>query len=36
VPFTEYARVILPLVVLRWLDCVLEPTKADVLADTSR
>src|SRR5437870_5830386 len=28
----EYGRVILPLVVLRRLDCVLEPTKADVLA----
>ena len=29
---SEYGRVILPLVVLRRLDCVLEPTKADVLA----
>jgi type I restriction enzyme M protein len=28
---SEYGRVILPLVVLRRLDCVLEPTKADVL-----
>jgi len=25
---SEYGRVILPLVVLRWLDCVLEPTRA--------
>jgi type I restriction enzyme M protein len=29
---SEYGRVILPLVVLRRLDCVLEPTKANVLA----
>jgi type I restriction enzyme M protein len=29
---SEYGRVILPLVVLRRLDCVLEPTKARVLA----
>jgi type I restriction enzyme M protein len=29
---SEYGRVMLPLVVLRRLDCVLEPTKADVLA----
>jgi type I restriction enzyme M protein len=29
---SEYGRVILPLVVLRRLDCVLDPTKADVLA----
>ena len=29
---SEYGRVILPLVVLRRLDCVLEPTKAAVLA----
>jgi type I restriction enzyme M protein len=28
---SEYGRVILPLVVLRRLDCVLEPTKAAVL-----
>lgn len=28
---SEYGKVILPLVVLRRLDCVLEPTKADVL-----
>jgi type I restriction enzyme M protein len=27
----EYGKVILPLTVLRRLDCVLEPTKADVL-----
>ena len=32
---SEYGRVILPLVVLRRLDCVLEPTKADVLARAS-
>ena len=30
---SEYGRVILPLVVLRRLDCVLEPTKAEVLAE---
>jgi type I restriction enzyme M protein len=29
---SEYGRVILPLVVLRRLDCVLEPTKTEVLA----
>ena len=29
---SEYGRVILPLTVLRRLDCVLEPTKAEVLA----
>ena len=29
---SEYGRVILPLVVLRRLDCVLDPTKANVLA----
>jgi type I restriction enzyme M protein len=29
---SEYGRVILPLVVLRRLDCVLEPTKPDVVA----
>jgi type I restriction enzyme M protein len=29
---SEYGRVILPLVVLRRLDCVLEPTRAEVLA----
>ncbi len=29
---SEYGQVILPLVVLRRLDCVLEPTKAEVLA----
>ena len=29
---SEYGRVILPLVVLRRLDCVLDPTKAEVLA----
>src|SRR4051812_26001170 len=29
---SEYGRVILPLTVLRRLDCVLEPTKAKVLA----
>ena len=28
---SEYGRVILPLVVLRRLDCVLEPTKRQVL-----
>jgi type I restriction enzyme M protein len=35
---SEYGRVILPLVVLRRLDCVLEPTKQDVLerAETLR
>jgi type I restriction enzyme M protein len=29
---SEYGRVILPLVLLRALDCVLEPTKSQVLA----
>ena len=29
---SEYGKVILPLTVLRRLDCVLEPTKADVLS----
>ena len=29
---SEYGRAILPLVLLRRLDCVLEPTKAQVLA----
>ena len=29
---SEYGKVILPLTVLRRLDCVLEPTKAKVLA----
>lgn len=29
---SEYGKVILPLVVIRRLDCVLEPTKSDVLA----
>ena len=29
---SEYGKVILPMVVLRRLDCVLEPTKAAVLA----
>jgi len=33
---SEYGRVILPLVVLRRLDCVLEPTKADVLARATK
>jgi len=31
---SEYGRVILPLTVLRRLDCVLEPTKPAVLAET--
>jgi type I restriction enzyme M protein len=31
VAFIWYGRVILPLTVLRRLDCVLEPTKAKVL-----
>jgi type I restriction enzyme M protein len=30
---SDYAKVILPFTVLRRLDCVLEPTKADVLAE---
>jgi len=33
---SEYGRVILPLTVLRRLDCVLEPTKAAVLAESQR
>ena len=33
---SEYGRVILPLVVLRRLDCVLEATKADVLARAAK
>lgn len=33
---SEYGRVILPFVVLRRLDCVLEPTKAKVLAEAAR
>lgn len=33
---SEYGRVILPLVVLRRLDCVLEPTKDHVLAEYKR
>jgi len=33
---SEYGRVILPLVVLRRLDCVLEPTKANVLARAAK
>jgi type I restriction enzyme M protein len=33
---SEYGRVILPLVVLRRLDCVLEPTKAEVLDTYAR
>ncbi|MGI9119353.1 MAG: type I restriction-modification system subunit M, partial [Acidimicrobiales bacterium] len=33
---SEYGRVILPLVVLRRLDCVLEPTKAKVLDEAAR
>ncbi len=33
---SEYGRVILPLVVLRRLDCVLEPTKAKVLETHAR
>ena len=32
---SEYGRVILPLTVLRRLDCVLEPTKAAVPATAS-
>lgn len=32
----EYGKVILPLVVLRRLDCVLEPTKPKVLAEHQR
>ncbi len=33
---SEYGRVILPMVVLRRLDCVLEPTKAKVLETAAR
>src|SRR5438045_4552609 len=33
---SEYGRVILPLVVLRRLDCVLEPTKAKVCAAAAK
>jgi type I restriction enzyme M protein len=33
---SEYGKVILPLVVLRRLDCVLEPTKAKVLAEHAK
>ncbi len=33
---SEYGRVILPLVVLRRLDCVLAPTKSDVLSRSAR
>ncbi len=33
---SEYGRVILPFTVLRRLDCVLEPTKATVLAEKER
>ena len=33
---SEYGRVILPFTVLRRLDCVLEPTKADVLAELAK
>ena len=33
---SEYGRVILPLTVLRRLDCVLEPTKAKVLERNER
>ncbi|HSH61881.1 MAG TPA: class I SAM-dependent DNA methyltransferase [Acidimicrobiales bacterium] len=33
---SEYGRVILPLVVLRRLDCVLAPTKSDVLSRVAR
>ena len=29
---SEYGKVVLPLTVIRRLDCVLEPTKRDVLA----
>ncbi len=30
---SEYGKVILPFTILKWLDCVLEPTKEDVLAE---
>ncbi len=33
---SEYGRVILPFTVLRRLDCVLEPTKAAVLAEKAK
>ncbi|MEV0755847.1 class I SAM-dependent DNA methyltransferase [Streptosporangium sp. NPDC050280] len=33
---SEYGKVILPFTVLRRLDCVLEPTKQDVLAEAAR
>lgn len=33
---SEYGKVILPLVVLRRLDCVLEPTKQKVLAESAK
>ena len=33
---SEYGRVILPFTVLRRIDCVLEPTKADVLEELER
>ena len=33
---SEYGKVILPLTVLRRLDCVLEPTKAAVLARAAK
>src|SRR3989454_4989271 len=33
---SEYGRVVLPLVVLRRLDCVLEPTKAKVLETAAK
>lgn len=33
---SQYGRVILPLVVIRRLDCVLEPTKAAVLKNMPR
>lgn len=33
---SEYGKVILPFTVLRRLDCVLEPTKADVLAEKDK
>ena len=33
---SEYGKVILPFTVLRRLDCVLEPTKADVLAEKAK
>ncbi len=33
---SEYGKVILPFTVLRRLDCVLEPTKTDVLSERPR